>query len=173
MKKFPNITVCGLSEINSKPKSNYAISILSFESPNNYFPYLEFKNHMKLYFDDVSYVETNKKWGIVSPSQVDIEKIVLFGRYVLENSKENDEFLIHCAAGISRSTAATFIILCDWMGEGREKEALKYLEIIRPNLWPNSLMVSFGDKVLNRNGKMIDAYNEFLEKQKFDTDNMF
>lgn len=65
--------------------------------------------------------------------------------------------LIHCAAGISRSTAAAFAILCKAMGPGREREALLEIRRIRNIAYPNRLMVAYADILLERDGAMLAA----------------
>jgi predicted protein tyrosine phosphatase len=65
--------------------------------------------------------------------------------------------LVHCWAGISRSTAAAFILACDKAGRGAEATLAKILRERAAHAAPNRLMVQIGDDLLGRNGKMVDA----------------
>lgn len=65
--------------------------------------------------------------------------------------------LVHCWAGVSRSMAATFIVLCDRLGPGRELQIARALRRRAPHADPNRLFVRFADKLLGRFGRMIEA----------------
>lgn len=62
--------------------------------------------------------------------------------------------LVHCKAGISRSAAAAFLLLCAHR-RGNEQAAFKLLKAIRPQAQPNPLLVAHGDALLNANGRMV------------------
>lgn len=68
--------------------------------------------------------------------------------------------LVHCWAGVSRSTAAAYVILCDRLGPGRELEIARALRWRAPHACPNSLMVRLADEALGRNGRMTGAVEE-------------
>src|SRR6185312_10381468 len=65
--------------------------------------------------------------------------------------------LVHCWAGISRSTAAAFILACDRAGAGSETALAQTLRARAAHAAPNRLMVQIGDDLLGRRGKMVDA----------------
>jgi len=65
--------------------------------------------------------------------------------------------LVHCAVGISRSTAIAFSTLCHHAGPGYETECFQALKRIRPSASPNPLIVEFADEILGRNGALIQA----------------
>lgn len=63
--------------------------------------------------------------------------------------------LIHCEAGVSRSTAAALIMYTCWLGPGREQEALERVLEQRPIAIPNPRMVGLADRLLNRGGRLV------------------
>ncbi len=66
--------------------------------------------------------------------------------------------LIHCAAGRRRSTAAAFTILCARLGPGLEAEAMtQLLSACERTPLPNMLMCSFADRLLGRNGALLQV----------------
>lgn len=65
--------------------------------------------------------------------------------------------LIHCEAGVSRSTAAALIMYACWFGPGREREAMQRVIAQRPIALPNSRMVAFADKLLGLDGRLLQA----------------
>jgi predicted protein tyrosine phosphatase len=69
--------------------------------------------------------------------------------------------LIHCYAGISRSTALAYAILIDHHGAiGDERRILDRLVELRPQASPNRLMVRYADQLLGCRGRMIRAVEE-------------
>jgi predicted protein tyrosine phosphatase len=65
--------------------------------------------------------------------------------------------LVHCWAGISRSMAAAYTILCDRAGPGSELEIARELRIRAAHAYPNALIVALADRALGRDGRMIEA----------------
>ncbi len=122
-------------------------------------------NHYKFYFDDV-YIGTNFDWK-EAPTEEDIKNILeLYPKYLPK--KEDCPVYVHCFAGVSRSSAVTFSLYCKAMGEGREYEAMELTDKSAPHkgIWPNDIIVELADKILNRNGKMIQAVKDWKERIK-------
>jgi predicted protein tyrosine phosphatase len=65
--------------------------------------------------------------------------------------------LIHCEAGVSRSTAAALIMYACWLGPGSEQDAMERVLKQRPIAMPNPRMVELADRLLNRGGRLVDV----------------
>ena len=65
--------------------------------------------------------------------------------------------LVHCWAGISRSTAAAFIALCALHDAHPEDELARLVRAHGPHARPNRLMVRLADDLLRREGRMSAA----------------
>ena len=65
--------------------------------------------------------------------------------------------VIHCWAGISRSTAAAFATACALAPERDEMEIAWALRRASPTATPNGRMVALADEVLGRGGRMLRA----------------
>jgi predicted protein tyrosine phosphatase len=63
--------------------------------------------------------------------------------------------LIHCEAGVSRSTAAALIMYACWLGPGREQQAMERVLEQRPIAVPNPRMVELADRLLDREGRLV------------------
>ena len=63
--------------------------------------------------------------------------------------------LIHCEAGVSRSSAAALIMYACWLGPGGERDAMGRVLSQRPVAAPNRRMVELADRLLNRGGRLI------------------
>jgi predicted protein tyrosine phosphatase len=78
----------------------------------------------------------------------------------LDFDRPNEKLLIHCHAGISRSTALALAILAARMGTGTEKDAVEELIRIRAEAVPNFEIVRLADLILERQGRLIEAVLE-------------
>ncbi len=73
---------------------------------------------------------------------------------------ESGTLLIHCEAGVSRSTATALIIYACWLGRGGEDEAMRRVIAQRPCAIPNRRMVALADKLLDLNGSLLRARDQ-------------
>ncbi|MEI9932065.1 MAG: protein-tyrosine phosphatase family protein [Rhizomicrobium sp.] len=78
-----------------------------------------------------------------SPSSVHIERLIDFGR----EWNASAPMIVHCWAGISRSTAAAYTLLCDRAGPGHELDIARTLRMRAPHAQPNKLLVKFATKL--------------------------
>jgi predicted protein tyrosine phosphatase len=91
--------------------------------------------------------------GAVVPDASHIADILGFAR----SWDRTAPFLVHCWAGISRSTAAAYILLCDLHGPGHEGTIAQGLRFHAPHAQPNLLMIRHADALMRRHGRMVTA----------------
>ena len=91
--------------------------------------------------------------GSVAPDSSHVADLIAFGK----TWDRTAPFLVHCWAGISRSTAAAYILLCDLHGPGHEERIARSLRFHAPHAQPNRLMVRHADLLLGRGGRMVAA----------------
>jgi predicted protein tyrosine phosphatase len=130
-------------------RPSHLVTLLSpehmIETPEGIAP----AHHLKLSVNDVS-----EAWGAeVPPAPHHVEELIAFGR----GWKGDAPMIVHCWAGISRSTAAAYILLSDRLGPGTEEKIARALRAAAPHAFPNPLLVSHADKILKREGRMIEA----------------
>jgi predicted protein tyrosine phosphatase len=65
--------------------------------------------------------------------------------------------VVHCYAGISRSTAAAFVAICALSPTRDEKELAATLRARSPSATPNRRIIEIADRMLGRDGRMIRA----------------
>ena len=68
-----------------------------------------------------------------------------------------DPMLVHCWAGVSRSTAGAFIVACDRNPGADEAQIAQALRKASPGATPNPLIVQLADEVMGRGGRMVEA----------------
>lgn len=126
-----------------------AISILSPDTPHPDFPALAPEQHLRLTFHDV----VMDGAGLEGPKRRDAERLVQF----IRDWDQKAPLLIHCWAGISRSTAAAFTALCLLRPDEDETDLAFELREASPSATPNRMIVSQVDDILGRNGRMVEA----------------
>lgn len=65
--------------------------------------------------------------------------------------------VVHCMAGISRSTAAAYVALCGLNPGTSEATLARCLREASPSALPNRQLVALGDAILDRQGRMNTA----------------
>jgi len=98
--------------------------------------------------------------GYAAPEGHDVERLLEHG--TLLRREPVNHLLIHCHAGVSRSTAAAAIIMVQDK-PGREDDAFSLIRRIRPRSWPNSRMIAMADSLLGRGGAFQAALTRHLE----------
>jgi len=109
------------------------------------------EQHLKLGVNDI----IDPAAGTAPPGRQHIDKLLEFSR----TWDASRPMVIHCWAGISRSMASAFAILCDRLGPNREIEVARAMRSRAPHAQPNRLLVQHADDALGRKGKMIAALN--------------
>lgn len=159
-----DITICGLQELcrHADRGVTHVVSILDPEHPDpeDFGTYGPHSRELWRFDDVVQDLE-----GFVVPGEREVEAVLTFGRRLKE--EKVDHLLIHCHAGVSRSTA-TAIILMVQDNPGREAEAFAELTRIRSRSWPNSRMLGLADDMLGRGGALTAALLEHLARMRRD-----
>ena len=147
------ITICGLAELphHGDKGFSHVVSILdpAWPDPQDFAAYAPHRR-VVYRFDDV--VEVG--FGFTEPTRQDVEAILQLGRELL--AEHVTRLLVHCHAGVSRSTA-TAVILMAQSNPGREQDVFAELDRLRPRSWPNGLMIRIADESLRRDGALVAA----------------
>ena len=106
-------------------------------------------NHLRIQMDDI----ITPADGFVAPSHVHVEQALAF----LRQWDRAAPMVIHCYAGISRSTASAFMAACALNPHRDEIAIARQIRAASPSAYPNRLIVTLADQVLGRNGRMVRA----------------
>jgi predicted protein tyrosine phosphatase len=107
------------------------------------------ENHLRIGINDIALPQE----GLIHPTAHHVETVLTFVRAWPKTAP----MIIHCWAGISRSTASAFIAQCALNPDADERQLALALRLASPTASPNPLMVEIADDLLVRRGKMIDA----------------
>ncbi|OYR18713.1 tyrosine phosphatase family protein [Brucella thiophenivorans] len=104
---------------------------------------------LSLIFNDI----VEPRDGLVMPEKTHVEQLLEFVK-IWDQEKP---LLIHCYAGISRSTASAFIAALALNSELDEAELASKLRAVSPSATPNIRLIELADQILGRKGRMVEA----------------
>jgi predicted protein tyrosine phosphatase len=145
------IIVCPLSHVPRLVVAEGVSHVLGCLGPESPHPELglDGTRHLRLTFHDI----IAEMEGFQAPAREHVEKIVDF----VDGWDQSGKLLIHCFAGISRSTASAFTAMCMLNPQQDESVLAKELRSHSPVATPNLRMVKFADEILGRQGRMVEA----------------
>ncbi len=150
------ITVCGLEELagHADRQVSHVLSILDPDQPEpEAFGGYGEHARLELKFHDV----IQEMPGFEAPQVEHVEKMLAFGQDLLRDPEPARHLLVHCHAGISRSTAAMTLLLAQAQPGLGADEVLAQVVHIREKAWPNLRILSMGAELLGRQGEFIEA----------------
>ena len=163
---LPNIFIVSQLEASEKlrdPRTGRLIkSIISIGNRGTSAPlgFDRVPNRLRLEFDDLE--EPHDDPELKLPPVEDIYKAIEFAPSV---ARHKGTLLVHCRAGISRSSAIALTVFATLLGPGKEEQAMAYVMEARPIATPNLWIVELADEALGRDGKLVDAaqlYQDFV-----------
>ncbi len=123
------------------------------------------QNHLVLSVDDIC----EPMEGYAAPEQEHVARLISFaGKW-----DRGAPMVVHCFAGISRSTAGAFVAACALNPARDEHEIAQAIRAASSAARPNARIVSIADRLLRRRGRMVRAVEEIgpgdgsLEGQPF------
>ena len=145
---YPSIQICSLVAAREIDHSTYD-GVITIEDSLIDDPLRIDKSdcpQLVLCFDDIA--SPKDEW--IMPKERHVRSALEFA-----DELRGGSLLIHCHAGISRSSGIALAIIAKGSGPGKEKQALIELETINPNRRaPNALLVWFIDEILDRGGAL-------------------
>ncbi len=149
------IHVCSLAALSETVRTTGASHVLTVmanvdqvQRPVSVLP----ANHLKVAMDDI----TEEADGFVAPSEAHIEQVLDFVR----RWDRAAPLVVHCYAGISRSTASAFAAVCALNPHRDETAIARQIRAASPIASPNRRIVGLADKALGREGRMLRALDE-------------
>ena len=160
------VTICGIDELECHCAAGvtHVLSILDPGWPEpEPLGRFDVNRRLRLRFHDV--IESEPGW--IAPERWDVELLLAFSRDLAVS--EETHLLVHCHAGVSRSTAAATLVMAQARPDRPADEVLREVVRLRPRAWPNLRILEFGDEILGRRGEIIEAarahYRRALERE--------
>ncbi|HZL39375.1 MAG TPA: protein-tyrosine phosphatase family protein [Pseudolabrys sp.] len=146
------IHVCSLARLYATVDETGAQHIVTLlrlsdrvERPRHIVP----ENHLVLPMDDI----TAPMDGYTAPAEEHVERLIDFvGKW-----DRAAPMVVHCYAGISRSTAGAYVAACALNPARDEQEIAQAIRRASRTAHPNARIVSIADRLLKRDGRMVRA----------------
>lgn len=146
------LAVCPLSRLDAHLAAHSPSHVVSLLSPAAKAPQIADVARLHLSFHDIA----EPREALTPPSAAMIAEMLAFA----EAWDGARTLLLHCYAGVSRSTAAAFILACRLAPDREETQLARALRSLSPSATPNPLMVALADAALGRAGRMIAAIQD-------------
>jgi predicted protein tyrosine phosphatase len=146
------IHVCSLSRLHETVEGTGALHVVTLlkdtdrvQRPRS----IEPANHLILGLDDISMPMD----GYIAPADDHVRRLLDFVR----GWDRAKPMVVHCYAGISRSTAGAYVAACALNPRRDELTIARELRRASATATPNPLIVSLADRMLGRDGRMAAA----------------
>ena len=149
---MPAIYVCPKSQVPDAARQLRPSHLVTLLDPADEMPTpeeIEGHRHLKLGMHDIQVARPD----FTAPDEAHVRELIAFAK----GWDRSQPMLIHCWAGISRSTASAFTIACMFNEPGRERDIAKLLRARAAHAQPNPRIVAIADALLRRGGDMVDA----------------
>lgn len=146
------IYVCSLNAVDKTIRETSPSHLISLLDPHSMIETpegIERDRHLKLGMNDIATPDPS----FSAPADQHIQDLIHFA----QNWDTDQPMLIHCWAGISRSTAAALIVLSVRNADHSEQDLARLLRDRAPHAHPNRLMIDIADRLMARDGRLINA----------------
>ncbi|MDT7953925.1 MAG: protein-tyrosine-phosphatase [Acetobacteraceae bacterium] len=158
------LTVCGIDELAglSEARPTHVLSILDPDRavPEAFGSYGEHERLELRFHDNIDPMP-----GQTMPMPDHVAALLAFGRDLMAEPPQDAHLLVHCHAGISRSTASMTLILAQQRPDLSAGAILAEVLRIREKAWPNLRMLEIGDGMLGRGGSFPEAAHAIYRHQ--------
>ena len=149
---MPTLHVCSLSRLHETVErvgASHLATLINAGTPVARPPSIAAENHLFLGFNDIA----EPTAGLVAVTSAQVARFIDFVR-TWDRARP---MVIHCWAGVSRSTAGAYVAACALRPELDETVIATALRQRAPTATPNPRLVALADGVLGRDGRMIAA----------------
>jgi predicted protein tyrosine phosphatase len=146
------IHVCPLSRLEETLLSSGAshlVTLLRADTPFLRPASVVQERHLALFMHDIA----EEQPDMVAPAESHVGRLLAFAG----DWDRARPMLIHCYAGISRSTAAAYIVAAALEPDRDETELAETLRRLSPSATPNPRLIAIADSMLGRDGRMVAA----------------
>lgn len=146
------IHVCPLSRLYAtvdETKARHIVTMLRLTDRVTRPSHIEPGNHLVLAVDDIVVPAD----GFTVPGEEHVQQLIDFATAWDRAAP----MVVHCFAGISRSTAGAYVAACALNPERDELQIALAIRRASRTAQPNARIVSIADRLLKRDGRMISA----------------
>jgi predicted protein tyrosine phosphatase len=149
---MPRIHVCSLARLHAvvaETGARRVVTLINAGTPVVRPPAVRADDHLFIGMSDI----LQPLDGHIVPGEDHVRRLIDF----VEDWDRRDPLVIHCWAGVSRSTAAAFTAACLLHPDRPETDFATLIRERSPTATPNLRVVEAADRLLRRNGRMVRA----------------
>lgn len=149
------IHVCSLARLHAtvaETKARHVVTLLRLVERVERPPLIAPENHLVLAVDDI----VAEAEGYTAPGAEHVRRLIDF----VGTWDRGAPMVVHCFAGISRSTAGAFVAACVLNPDRDELQIAQAIRRASHTAQPNARIVAIADDMLGRNGRMIRAVEQ-------------
>ena len=146
------IHVCSLARLYAtveETRARHVVTLLRLTDRVQWPAHIVPDNHLILAVDDI----VDAADGYTVPAEEHVGRLIEFA----SQWDRKTPMVVHCFAGISRSTGAAFTAACALNPKRDEAAIARAIRDASPTAQPNARIVGIADRLLKRNGRMIRA----------------
>ena len=146
------IHVCSLARLHDTVRASgahHVVTLIKDVTLVHRPPSIAAENHLMLDMDDIA----EPIEGYVAPAEEHVGDLIRFVR----GWPREAPLVVHCYAGISRSTAGAFVTACALNPQRDEAAIARAIRDASPTAMPNMRIVALADRLLARDGRMVMA----------------
>ncbi len=149
---MPYLQICSLARLHrtvAEENASHVLTLINQGTPVTRPPAIPEDRHLFLAMSDI--IEPLD--GHIMPGEAHVRRLLSFVR----EWDRARPMVVHCYAGVSRSTAAALITAATLNPERSEAEIAGVIRARSPTATPNLKLVAVADRLLGRNGRLLDA----------------
>ena len=146
---MPTLHVCSLArlaETVTVTGASHMVTLINADTPVPRPACIAPERHLFIGIHDI----TTPLDGCVLPAEEHVQTLIDF----VQRWDRAKPLVIHCYAGISRSTAAAYISACALLPDADEMRLAQRLRAASPTATPNGRLIETADILLGRDGRM-------------------
>jgi predicted protein tyrosine phosphatase len=149
---MPHLQVCSLARLHrtvAEENASHVLTLINQGTPVTRPPAISEDRHLFIAMSDI--IEPLD--GHILPAEAHVRRLLAFVR----DWDKAQPMVVHCYAGVSRSTAAALITAATLNPERSEADIASVIRARSPTATPNLKLVAVADALLGRNGRLLDA----------------
>lgn len=144
--------VCGLADLPGVISARRPSHVVTLLDPTTLIPTpagIAPERHLQLGVNDIA----QPMEGMTAPQEDLVTRLLDFA----SSWDETAPMVVHCWAGVSRSTASAFTLACARNPQIDETAIARTMRRLAPHAYPNRRIIALADDMLGRGGRMVDA----------------
>jgi predicted protein tyrosine phosphatase len=149
---MPYLEICSLARLHDvveRAKASHVLTLINADIPVKRPPSIIEANHLIIAMNDI----TQPLHGHIIPSEEHVRQLMTF----VQKWERKKPMVIHCYAGVSRSTAAAIIAIALLNPNRSEQEIAQLVRQRSPTATPNLRLIAVADTLLGRSGRLLKA----------------